>query len=248
MMTDKQIDNAIEIITTWMTSKVKEANKKGVVIGLSGGLDSAVVAILAKIAFDNNILCINMPCWSNPQDKYDAETLSEEFDLPFKVIELDDAYEDIRFKLKDDTDKVTKVMEGNIKARLRMTTLYLYAQLNDYLVLGTTNKSEYNIGYGTKWGDSACDLLPIADIYKTDLYDIAKTLEIPDEILSKKPSAGLWEGQTDEDELGFSYEVLDQYLKTEEIDDKEIQKKIDKMILSTEHKREPIPACMICLI
>lgn len=247
MLTDEQIDNAIEIITTWMTSKVKEANKKGVVIGLSGGLDSAVVAILAKIAFDNNILCINMPCWSNPQDKYDAETLSEEFDLPFKVIELDDAYEDIRFKLKNDTDKVTKVMEGNIKARLRMTTLYLYAQLNDYLVLGTTNKSEYNIGYGTKWGDSACDLLPIADIYKTDLYDIARALEIPEEILTKKPSAGLWKGQTDEDELGFSYEVLDHYLKTEEIEDKEIQKKIDRMIISTEHKREPIPACMICL-
>ena len=247
MLTDEQIDNAIEIITTWMTSKVKEANKKGVVIGLSGGLDSAVVAILAKIAFDNNILCINMPCWSNPQDKYDAETLSEEFDLPFKVIELDDAYEDIRFKLKNDTDKVTKVMEGNIKARLRMTTLYLYAQLNDYLVLGTTNKSEYNIGYGTKWGDSACDLLPIADIYKTDLYDIARALEIPEEILTKKPSAGLWKGHTDEDELGFSYEVLDHYLKTEEIEDKEIQKKIDRMIISTEHKREPIPACMICL-
>ena len=248
MLTDKQIDNAIEVITTWMTSKVKEANKKGVVIGLSGGLDSAVVAILAKLAFDNNILCINMPCWSNPQDKYDAESLSEDFDLPFKVVELDGAYEALRFNLKNDTDKVTKVMEGNIKARLRMTTLYLYAQLNDYLVLGTTNKSEYNIGYGTKWGDSACDLLPIADIYKTDLYDIAKALEIPDEILSKKPSAGLWEGQTDEDELGFSYEILDQYLKTEEIEDKEIQKKIDKMILSTEHKREPIPACMICLI
>ena len=247
MLTDEQIDNAIEIITTWMTSKVKEANKKGVVIGLSGGLDSAVVAILAKIAFDNNILCINMPCWSNPQDKYDAETLSEEFDLPFKVIELDDAYEDIRFKLKNDTDKVTKVMEGNIKAILRMTNLYLYAQLNDYLVLGTTNKSEYNIGYGTKWGDSACDLLPIADIYKTDLYDIARALEIPEEILTKKPSAGLWKGQTDEDELGFSYEVLDHYLKTEEIEDKEIQKKIDRMIISTEHKREPIPACMICL-
>ena len=209
MLTDEQIDNAIEIITTWMTSKVKEANKKGVVIGLSGGLDSAVVAILAKLAFDNNILCINMPCWSNPQDKYDAESLSEDFDLPFKVVELDDAYEALRFNLKNDTDKVTKVMEGNIKARLRMTTLYLYAQLNDYLVLGTTNKSEYNIGYGTKWGDSACDLLPIADIYKTDLYDIAKALEIPDEILSKKPSAGLWEDQTDEDELGFSYEVLD---------------------------------------
>lgn len=248
MLTDEQIDNAIEVITTWMTSKVKEANKKGVVIGLSGGLDSAVVAVLAKLAFDNNILCINMPCWSNPQDKYDAESLSEDFDLPFKVVELDGTYEALRFNLKNDTDKVTKVMEGNIKARLRMTTLYLYAQLNDYLVLGTTNKSEYNIGYGTKWGDSACDLLPIADIYKTDLYDIAKALEIPDEILSKKPSAGLWEGQTDEDELGFSYEILDQYLRTEEIDDKEIQKKIDKMILSTEHKREPIPACMICLI
>ena len=247
MLTDEQIDNTIEIITTWITSKVKEANKKGVVIGLSGGLDSAVVAILAKLAFDNNILCINMPCWSNPQDKYDAESLSEDFDLPFKVVELDGAYEALRFNLKNDTDKVTKVMEGNIKARLRMTTLYLYAQLNDYLVLGTTNKSEYNIGYGTKWGDSACDLLPIADIYKTDLYDIARALEIPEEILSKKPSAGLWEGQTDEDELGFSYEVLDQYLKTEEIDDKEIQKKIDKMIISTEHKREPIPACMICL-
>ena len=246
MMTDEQIDNAIEIITTWMTSKVKEANKKGVVIGLSGGLDSAVVAILAKIAF-NNILCINMPCWSNSQDKYDAETLSEEFDLPFKVVELDGVYEALRFNLKNDTDKVTKVMEGNIKARLRMTTLYLYAQLNDYLVLGTTNKSEYNIGYGTKWGDSACDLLPIADIYKTDLYDIARALEIPEEILTKKPSAGLWEGQTDEDELGFSYEVLDRYLKTEEIEDKEIQKKIDRMIISTEHKREPIPACMICL-
>lgn len=247
MLTDEQIDNVIEVITTWMTFKVKEANKKGVVIGLSGGLDSAVVAILAKLAFDNNILCINMPCWSNPQDKYDAESLSEDFDLPFKVVELDGAYEALRFNLKNDTDKVTKVMEGNIKARLRMTTLYLYAQLNDYLVLGTTNKSEYNIGYGTKWGDSACDLLPIADIYKTDLYDIARALEIPEEILSKKPSAGLWEGQTDEDELGFSYEVLDQYLKTEEIDDKEIQKKIDKMIISTEHKREPIPACMICL-
>ncbi|EOD00693.1 NAD(+) synthase [Caldisalinibacter kiritimatiensis] len=221
-------------LVDWLKEKVEEAGCNGLVFGLSGGIDSAVVAGLAKKAFPNNSLGIIMPAHSNEQDEEHARLVVEALDLDVKKVDLTDVFDKFIEAVNDDGSN--RLATSNIKPRLRMTTLYYHAQKNRYLVCGTGNKSELTIGYFTKFGDSGVDLLPIADFVKYEVRELAKYLNIPEIIINKPPSAGLWENQTDEDEMGFSYKELDNYIKSGEAES-EVKEKIERMNKASEHKR-----------
>ena len=228
-------DLKIEELVLWLKSKVKDANAKGLVFGLSGGIDSAVIAGLAKRAFPNTSLGIMMPCHSEKKDEEHALLVADALDLNISKVDLSETY-DIYLKATG-LGSDNKMAKANIKPRLRMTTLYYFAQHNNYLVVGSSNKSEMIVGYFTKHGDSGVDLLPLADFVKTEIRELAKALNIPEIIITKPPTAGLWENQTDESEMGFSYEILDRYIETGE-GPKEITQNIDRMNKTSSHKRE----------
>lgn len=228
------MDKDIENIIKWIRHEVDEAKAKGVIFGLSGGVDSAVVAGLAKKAFPNNSLGVIMPCYSNPEDEQDGLLVASSLGLETKKVDLTKTYDSMieAFSYNSKSDLAL----ANVKPRLRMTSLYYLAQEMGYLVLGPTNLSEYKIGYYTKHGDSGVDLLPIASYVKRDIFKMAESLNIPRKIIDKKPSAGLWENQTDEDEMGFSYDELDRYILTGEARD-ELKQVVDRMERGSSHKR-----------
>ena len=225
-------------ISNWIKKQVSLAAAKGVVLGLSGGIDSAVVALLAKKAVGKNLLCLIMPCNSLKQDIRDAKALARKFRISTKYVNLEPIYK----KLIRTLPKADKKTQGNLKARLRMMVLYYYANKLNYLVAGTGNKSELMVGYFTKYGDAGVDILPIADIFKTQVRQIATQLGVLKIIIDKAPSAGLWRGQTDEKEIGISYSDLDSILsgmdnkRKQKIDFK--AKKVKDLIYSSEHKRQ----------
>lgn len=227
------VQDLCEDIIKWMRDRVKESGSKGVVFGLSGGIDSAVVAALSKKAFPENALGLIMPCHSNSEDEEHARLVANSLDLEIKKVDLGKVY-DLFLDELEDTDNILAL--SNIKPRLRMTTLYYYAQTRKYLVAGTSNKSELTVGYFTKYGDSGVDILPIADLLKEEVFELAKYLNIPEPIINKPPSAGLWESQTDEEEMGFSYRELDNYIKTGEGKEK-VKQRIETMYKRSEHKR-----------
>lgn len=230
----KNIERTVDDLVKWIKEKVEEAGCSGIVLGLSGGIDSAVVAGLAKKAFPNNTLGVIMPCHSNPEDEEHARLVANALDIQTEKVDLSNTFDVFKEQLKDEGDN--KLATANLKPRLRMTTLYYYAQKRGYLVAGTGNKSEFTIGYFTKHGDSGVDLLPLVDFVKYEVRDLARYLEVPEEIITKPPSAGLWDNQTDEDEMGFSYKELDKYIDTGEAET-HIKEKIDRMNEKSEHKR-----------
>lgn len=223
----------MEKLIKWIKDYVTNAGAKGLVFGLSGGIDSAVIAALAKKAFPDDSLGIIMPIDSNPEDEQDARLVAEALDLKIEKVDLTNTFNTF---VESSFNSENNMAVSNIKPRLRMTTLYYYAQDRNYLVCGSSNKSEFYIGYYTKFGDSGVDMLPLAAILKTDIFKMAKELGIPEKIINKKPSAGLWEGQTDEDEMGFSYDDLDAHIKGEKIN-KDVAEKIDRMHKNSNHKR-----------
>lgn len=231
--------NSIELeivnIVNWIKEKVNNAGCSGVVFGLSGGVDSAVVAALCKKAFPNNTLGLIMPCESNIEDEEHAILVKDKIDISVIKVDLTSTYRTLIDSFQN-TSRDNKLALSNIKPRLRMTTLYYYAQENNYLVIGPTNKSELITGYFTKHGDSGVDLLPIADFVKEEIWDMARALNIPDEIVNKKPSAGLWGNQTDEDEMGISYSDLDRFI-TESKATEDVKYKVEKMYKLSSHKR-----------
>lgn len=228
------IENLCNGIVQWIKDKVEEAGSKGLVFGLSGGVDSAVVAALAMKAFPDDSLGIIMPCHSKSEDEEHARLVAEALNLKTKKVDLTNVYD--LFLSELDTNTQNTLALSNIKPRLRMTTLYYYAQIKRYLVAGTSNKSEFTVGYFTKHGDSGVDILPIVDLIKEEVFELARYLNIPDVIINKAPSAGLWEDQTDESEMGFSYKDLDRYIITAEAD-LDVQEKIEKMFERSKHKR-----------
>ncbi|NLO90237.1 MAG: NAD(+) synthase [Clostridia bacterium] len=232
----------LEKIALWIKNKVLEAGAEGTVFGLSGGVDSSIVAVLCKKAFPHNILALIMPCHSHPQDMQDAIKVAEKFNIKYFVIDLSKVYDKLLEVVLQNVNKNYFIAEANIKSRLRMTTLYYYANLYNYLVVGTGNKSEILTGYFTKYGDGGVDIEPIGNLYKTEVYEAAKILGIPESIINKKPSAGLWVGQTDEQEMGMSYKELDRYLITGE-GPSHVAERVQDMIKKSEHKRNipPIP-------
>jgi len=227
-------------ITNWIKEQVKTAHAKGIVIGLSGGIDSSVAAALSKRAVGKGrFLGLIMPCHSNPQDIRDARLLAKRLGLETKTIDLSGIYD--RF-LKI-LPRANKLVCANLKPRLRMITLYYFANKLNYLVCGTGNKSEIKVGYYTKYGDGAADILPIGCLFKKEVNKLAKDLGVPQSIIEKPPSAGLWRGQTDEGEMGITYAELDDILGCIEGSKKQVApktkiKKIKGMINRSGHKRQ----------
>ncbi len=225
-----------DYLVTWLQEEVKKANMDGVIVGLSGGVDSSVVAALAKKAFPNNSLGVYLPINNMGQDLIDAKEVAKAISIETQLVDLTASFE----AMKQAVGTKTKLATANIKPRLRMTTLYALAQEKRYLVLGTDNAAEWILGYFTKYGDGGVDLLPIVHLTKGEVKDMAKELKLPSIVWTKKPTAALWEGQTDEEELGFSYDEVDKYLKGESIDEV-ILLKIKKQIDITNHKRVFLP-------
>ena len=214
------------------------------VLGMSGGIDSSVAAVLCKRACPETVLGIIMPCHSINMDREHAELIAARFHIPVKVVVLDEVFDTLINALPDEGyDAKTKILaENNIKPRLRMVTLYYFANRLNYLVVGASNKSELSVGYFTKYGDGGSDLMPLGNLAKSRVRDLARYLDIPGEIIDKTPSAGLWQGQTDEGELGMTYDELDRYLTTGKAE-KKIKEQIDFMIGKSAHKRclPPVP-------
>lgn len=223
----------IEDIALWLRKTVEDAKSKGVVFGLSGGIDSAVIAGISKIAFPKTSLGLIIPIHSNPKDEEDGLIVAKSLELDVQKVDLSRTYDEL---IKASFFGENHLAKNNIKPRLRMTTLYYYAQELGYLVLGSSNKSEYHIGYFTKWGDTGSDIMPLVDFTKTEVFQMAKILNIPKEIINKKPSAGLWEGQTDEDEMGFSYEILDSIIENKPLNEDFVED-INNKNKNSNHKR-----------
>lgn len=201
----------VETIHEFIKTQFRESGASGVVVGLSGGIDSAVVTKLCVDAIGaEKVLNVFLPSPSTPkQDLQDVQDMSKAWGttlLVYDIGQLLKAYHQIM----PGSDK--KEISGNLMARIRMTVLYAHANLDWRLVIGTGNKSELLMGYFTKYGDGGVDLLPIGDLYKTEVRELARLIGIPEKIIEKEPSAGLWEGQTDESEMGIAYDDLDMVL------------------------------------
>ncbi len=231
--------NIIIQCENWLRDEVKSAGASGIILGLSGGIDSSVLAALGREALGRSgVLGVIMPCHSNNQDEDDARLLAQAVDVNFLRVDLSGTFDAL---CGATGEELSPLVKSNMKARLRMVTLYALGQKNNLLVCGTSNRSEYETGYFTKYGDSGSDLMPLVSFLKRDIREMAKILRVPEKIITKAPSAGLYAGQTDESDMGFTYEVLDEYLATGKIDDPEAQKRIDVMRRRSEHKRKPIP-------
>ncbi|MEX6518637.1 NAD+ synthase [Fusobacterium animalis] len=203
----KEVHNEL---VEFLRENFKKAGFSKAVLGLSGGIDSALVAYLLRDALGKeNILAIMMPYKSsNPDSLNHAKLVIEDLKINSKTIEITDMI-DAYFK---NEKEATSLRMGNKMARERMSILFDYSSKENALVVGTSNKTEIYLGYSTQFGDSACALNPIGDLYKTNIWDLSRYLKIPNELIEKKPSADLWEGQTDEQEMGLTYKEADQVL------------------------------------
>ncbi|MCI5724740.1 MULTISPECIES: NAD+ synthase [Fusobacterium] len=199
-----------ESLVNFLRENIKATGLKKAVIGLSGGIDSALVAYLLRDAIGaENILAIMMPYkTSNPESLLHAKMVVEDLKINSKVIEITDMV-DAYFKNEPDA---TMLRKGNKMARERMSILYDNSAKEGALVIGTSNKTEIFLGYSTQFGDSACAINPIGDLYKTNVWDLSRYLGVPSPLIEKKPSADLWEGQTDEQEMGLTYKEADKIL------------------------------------
>jgi NAD+ synthase len=236
-------EQLVDKLVLWIRDRVLATGCKGVVLGLSGGLDSSVAAVLCHRAFPQSTLAVIMPCYSNEKDIEHARAVADQSSIPAKTVVLDAAYDTLLKVLPNDkvATEVSRLAKANIKARLRMLTLYYFANRLKYMVVGAGNRDELSLGYFTKYGDGGADIQPLGNLLKGQIRELARFLGIPQPIINKPPSAGLWEGQTDERELGLSYEELDRYLATGEAS-AELKKRIESMIAASEHKRQPPPA------
>lgn len=226
-----------ENLAGWVKSEVEGAGADGIVFGLSGGVDSAVVAALARSAFPEQHLALVLPLHTAAADVEDARQVVEAFGLNAKTIELDPVYDAMARILGADPTAEAKpdLALANLKARLRMLTLYYYANRSRYLVAGTGNRSELSIGYFTKFGDGGADLMPLGHLVKSEVVELARCLDVPQTVIDKPPSADTWRGHTDEVELGFSYEQLEQYLLGSLVDET-VRDRIASLRRNSSHK------------
>jgi NAD+ synthase len=227
-------------IVNWMRHQVQAAGADGLVVGLSGGVDSACVAGLSRRALDKEaVVGVIMPCHSDPIDAEYARLVAQAFDLETLSVDLSHVYDTLVAVLPPCDQRMP---QANLKPRLRMMTLYYVANARNYLVAGTGNKSELMVGYFTKYGDGGVDLEPLGDLYKRQVYALARELGVPQPILDRPPTAGLWAGQTDEDEMGLSYDTLERALVTLNIGgdhgvDQPTLDKVRRMVEISAHKR-----------
>ena len=231
-------------IVSWLHDYAAEAGASGYVVGLSGGIDSACTAVLCRRAMGSNVLGVLMPCHSTPSDAELAHLFADTFGIETVTVALEPAFGALLGVLPDTSD----LARANIRPRLRMTTLYALAQTHGYLVAGTGNKSEIAVGYFTKYGDGGVDVEPLGELYKTQVRLLAAELGIPQAIIDRPPTAGLWEGQTDEGEMGITYEALDTTLaaieagETRHLDPVQLAQ-VQQMIDRSAHKRSMPPVC-----
>jgi len=241
-------------IVNWLRQKAAAAPARGFVVGLSGGVDSAVVARLCQLATPGQVVGLIMPCRSDPRDEADARLVAETFGIAATRVDLEASYdallaearaavEALPTEMRPAADEATtRVALGNVRPRLRMATLYYVANSLHYLVAGTGNRSEVTIGYFTKYGDGGVDVLPIGHLLKGQVRTLARDLGVPQSIIDKPPSAGLWLGQTDELEMGFSYVDLERYLSSgPEGVSPALALRLERLIRTTEHKRNLPP-------
>jgi len=228
-----------EKLVLWIKERVLAAGCKGVVIGMSGGIDSSVLAVLCQRAFPQSTLGVIIPCHSIPEDKAHAQLVAGKFSITTTEVVLDNIFTTLLEALPDYTkaeSATSQLSQANLKARLRMLTLYYIANQLSYMVAGASNRNELAIGYFTKYGDGGVDIMPLANLVKGQIRELANFLDIPHPIIDKPPSAGLWVGQTDEAEIGFSYDGLDRYLLTGDVTS-ELRSKIESMAAASNHKR-----------
>lgn len=240
-----------------MRHQVSAANAAGLVVGLSGGVDSAVVARLCQLAAPGAALGVLLPCHSDPTDERDAREVAEHFKLPVVRVPLEEPFDALARAVKPAAaescrhlsvaeptpdDLRARMPLANIKPRLRMATLYFLANRLNYLVAGTGNRCELAIGYFTKYGDGGVDLLPLGNLLKSEVRAMARELGVPSRVIEKAPSAGLWLGQTDEGEMGFTYADLEAYLqKGPDAVAPAVAMRIERLMRASEHKRELPP-------
>lgn len=241
-------------IINFLRSMLKESGADGYIIGISGGLDSATVANLCvKAIGKEHVLGLIIPSATPKADIDDAIEVARLLGIEYEVLDITAITEAIH-NICHHGSMADKVARGNVKARLRMVLLYYHANIMNRLVVGTSNKSELLIGYYTKYGDGGVDCLPIGNLYKTQVRQLANYIGIPKRIIEKVPTAGLWDGQTDEDDIGMKYEVLDLILyhtydlgmDAEDVSKmlcipKEQVERVVRMIDKNKHKRLPIP-------
>lgn len=233
----------VKDLVNWINDQIYKAGCRGIVIGMSGGLDSSVTAALCKLAQPDNTLGLILPCYSQEQDSIDALSVARKFNITTQNINLNPIFDcfiaENPVKGKDATIKIAK---ANLKSRLRMSALYYCSNQLKYLVAGTSNRSELMVGYFTKYGDGAADILPLGNLHKTEVRRLAKYLAVPDKIIEKSPSAGLWPGQTEYEELGFRWSDVDNHLMNNKCSD-ELKTMINLRIAANAHKRQssPIP-------
>lgn len=226
----------------YIRAYLKSSGARGIVYGNSGGKDSALVGILCKMACENTVGII-MPCASKRNygmDKDDGLEVAEKFGIETRTVDLTPVRE-AELAALDGVTELTDMAKANIAPRLRMLTLYAVAHAEGRVVAGTGNASEAYVGYFTKWGDGAYDLNPIADLTVGEIYEFLEYLDCPRVIIEKAPSAGLFEGQTDEAEMGVSYADIDKVVLGGEVDP-DVRAKIERMHAATEHKRR-MPSC-----
>ena len=235
-----------DYISHWMRQRMQEADAQGIVVGLSGGVDSAVVAGLAQRAVDQNILGVLMPCYSQPLDAEYARLAADTFGIKTLMVDLGPVYNSFLAAVGGGPD----LARANLKPRLRMATLYFIANARNYLVAGTGNKTELMVGYFTKYGDGGVDMLPLGDLYKREVWALAREIGVPQPIIDRPPTAGLWPGQTDEGEMGITYAALDAILgtlaegKEPDADSADVAM-VRRMVTASAHKRALPPICEI---
>ena len=234
--------NEVNLIIEWIKDYVKSSGAKGVVIGNSGGKDSAVViALCVKALGKENVLTVAMPCSSISQDLEDAKLVADTFDVPMLTVDLSSVYENLCLEIESAiTNEIITEASINIRPRLRMIALYAIAQQNSFLVAGTGNKCEQYIGYTTKWGDNASDFNPIAEFTVNEVLEMGKILGVPSRIINKAPNDGLGLGN-DEEKIGITYKEIEDYITTRKTKSPTSMEKIKKMHKQTEHKRKLIP-------
>jgi len=239
IINDNNVKEYVIKIAKWIKEKIDGSKVNGVVLGMSSGVDCSVVARLCQEA-EVNIHLVMMP-YGDSMDKTEsykhAMELINKFNFKYHIFNIKPAVDSL---IINESSNNIELAQANLRPRIRMTYLYQYAQINNLLVIGTSNLSERTVGYFTKWGDGGSDLNPIGMLTKKEVYILSKYLEIPECIINKKPSADLWEGQTDEEELGIKYEQIDDYILNGTSGDEEIDNIIKRKNQAAMHKLNPI--------